>query len=159
MISINSVQFLTSDWTFTNINVNVANSDTSLLTLTVQATIVNGSNETHPYNVSFNNCIMGNWVLSNIRNATVLDSKLLNAKYRGNNVPMEISHSTVSMRNLVVERCSADKSLITLTGSYGTISGSKFTRNRAEAMVCALRHSSLTLEGSDFIENTPHASQ
>ena len=153
MISINSIQFLTSDWTFTNINVNLANSDTSLLTLTVQATIVNGSNETHPYSVGFNNCIMGNWVLSNIRNATVLDSKLLNAKYRGSNVPMEISHSTVSMRNLVVERCSADNSLITLTGSHGSISGSKFTRNRAEAMVSALRYSSLTLEGSDFIEN------
>ena len=54
----------------------------------------------------------------------------------------------------MVERCSADKSLITLIGSYGSISGSKFTRNRAEAMVSALRYSSLTLEGSEFIENT-----
>ena len=133
---------------------NVANSDTSMLSLTVQATIANGSNETHPYCVGFNNCILGNWVLSNIRNATILNSKLLNAKYKGSNVPMEISHSTVTMRNLVVEGCSAGNSLITLTGSHGSISGSKFARNSAEAMVCALRHSSLTLEGSDFIENT-----
>ena len=154
MISINGVHFLTSDWTFTNINVNVANSDTSLLTLTVQATIADGSNETHPYNVGFNNCTLGNWVLSNINNITILDSKVINVKYKEGNFPLEILQSTFLIKNLVVEGCSADKSLITLAGSHGIISGSKFTQNRAEALVSALTHSSLTLEGSDFTENT-----
>ena len=144
---INNVSFLVSDWNFTNINVNMINSDSLMLSLNVQS--MQGK-ETPQLNVTVKNCSLGSARFERTGNISVLNSCIIDDHCFG----MKIVKSAVSFKNLTTERCSSSNMLITLSESNGSISNCTFVNNQAQAIILVSEKSSLMIENSNVLTNT-----
>ena len=152
-LTISSVNFLRSYWEIINTNVNIMNSDTSQLMLSISSLASNRSID-HQVYLNVENCTFGSWLFRSISNIRITNCTISDRNSERYKTMLSIYNSLVWMKFISVENVTGDKIIHVDSESNVTFELSTFVRNNANFGLLKIEGgSTVYFESCDFSEN------
>ena len=146
VLNIDDIKFSRSEWKLININLNMKNSDTSLLKLGVE-----DSTKAH-----ITNCTCGNWIFKNVHNITITNCNNKNDSEENSHESILVFEecSTTLISNLTVDRAISERgtyNLIKVKSSLITFKRSMFANIKVKGVLIDVSNSTLVIQNCRFL--------